>query len=60
MHVKYLKCYGAKYPDAGGIAAYARRAFGPRAGAVAGWLFLGTVQIGAPIAALGGANYIGV
>jgi len=55
-----LGSLGATYPDAGGIAAYARRAFGPKAGAVTGFLFLGTVPIGAPIAALIGANYIGV
>lgn len=55
-----LGSLGAAYPDAGGIAAYARRAFGPGAGAITGWLFLGTVPIGAPIAALIGANYIGV
>lgn len=51
---------GAAYPEAGGIAAYARRAFGPTAGTITGWLFLGTVPIGAPIAALIGANYSGV
>lgn len=44
-------------PDAGGIAAFARAAFGPPGGAVAGWLFLGTVPIAAPIAALVGADY---
>lgn len=55
-----LGTLGATYPDAGGIAAYARRAFGFKAGAITGWLFLGTVPIGAPIAALIGANYIGV
>lgn len=51
---------GAKYPDAGGIAAYARRAFGDRIGAAAGILFLGTVPMGAPICALIGANYLKV
>ncbi|WP_245867505.1 L-methionine/branched-chain amino acid exporter YjeH [Sporomusa silvacetica DSM 10669] len=50
----------SKCPDAGGIAAYAQLAFGWRAGTVTGWLFLGTVPIAAPIAALIGANYIGV
>ncbi|MCC5464898.1 amino acid permease [Pelosinus baikalensis] len=48
----------SEQPDAGGIAAYARRAFGDKAGAVTGTLFLGTVPIGGPICALIGANYI--
>ena len=55
-----LGTLASTYPDAGGIAAYARRAFGPTAGVVTGWLFLGTVPIGAPIVALIGANYIGL
>lgn len=50
---------GASYPDAGGIAAFARQAFGPRVGAVTGFLFLGTVPIGAPLVALIGASYLG-
>jgi len=49
----------ARWPDAGGIAAFARAAFGPAGGAAAGWLFLGTVPLGAPIAALIGAGYVG-
>ena len=48
----------ARIPDAGGIAAFARAAFGPAGGAAAGWLFLGTVPLGAPIAALIGAGYL--
>jgi amino acid efflux transporter len=48
-----------RWPEAGGIAAYAQRAFGRRAGTITGWLFLGTVPIGAPVAALIGAGYIG-
>ena len=47
-----------RIPDAGGIAAFAREAFGPAGGAAAGWLFLGTVPLGAPIAALIGAGYL--
>ncbi|MDA8333748.1 MAG: amino acid permease [Peptococcaceae bacterium] len=50
---------GAAHPDAGGIASFARRAFGPGVEAVTGTLFLGTVPIGAPIVALIGANYLG-
>jgi amino acid efflux transporter len=48
----------SEQPDAGGIAAYARRAFGNKAGAITGTLFLGTVPIGGPICALIGANYL--
>ncbi len=45
-------------PDAGGVAAFARAAFGDRGGVVAGWLFLGTVPVAAPIAALIGAGFM--
>lgn len=48
-----------KIPNAGGIAAYARNAFGPIAGSMVGWIFLGTVPVGVPIIALVGANYVG-
>lgn len=47
------------YPSAGGIAAYARQAFGNRVGRITGCLFLGTVPFGAPICALIGAYYLG-
>lgn len=50
----------ARIPSAGGIAAYADMAFGSIAGRITGWIFLGTVPIGAPIVALVGANYLGV
>ena len=46
-------------PSAGGIAAYARQAFGEGAGRITGFLFLGTVPFGAPICALIGAYYLG-
>ena len=46
-------------PDAGGIASYVRRAFGPRAGRMVGILYLGTVPVAAPAAALIGAGYLG-
>src|SRR5256885_2377523 len=39
---------GVRLPEAGGTAAYARAAFGPRAGAVTGWWFLTGVVVGAP------------
>lgn len=48
---------GARYPHAGGIIEYVRRAFGPGAGRAAGWLFLGTIPVGVPIVALVGAQY---
>ncbi len=48
---------GARYPHAGGIVEYARLAFGPLAGRLTGWLFLGTIPIGVPIIALVGASY---
>ena len=34
------------WPEGGGIAAYALRSFGRRAGTATGWLFLGTIPIG--------------
>ncbi|HWP34432.1 MAG TPA: amino acid permease [Thermodesulfobacteriota bacterium] len=48
----------ARYPDAGGIAAFGQRAFGRTAGAIGGWWFLGAVPFGAPIVALTGASYL--
>ncbi|MFG2042009.1 APC family permease [Dactylosporangium sp. NPDC048998] len=49
---------GARYPDAGGVATYARRAFGHRAAAVVGWSFYFAVPVGAPAAALFGGAYV--
>src|ERR671916_1404531 len=49
---------GVRYPEAGGTAAYARAAFGARAGAVTGWWFLGGVIVGAPAVALIGGFYV--
>ncbi|MFI5915235.1 amino acid permease [Dactylosporangium sp. NPDC051541] len=49
---------GARYPDAGGVATYARRAFGPRAAAVVGWSFFFAVPVGAPAAALFAGAYV--
>ncbi len=45
-------------PEAGGTAAYVRKAFGRRAGAATGWWFLGGVVIGAPAVALVGGFYV--
>ena len=49
---------GVRLPEAGGTAAYARTAFGPRAATVTGWLFLSGVVIGAPAVALAGGFYV--
>ena len=49
---------GVRQPEAGGTAAYARRAFGRRAGAVTGWWFLAGVVLGAPAVALIGGFYV--
>jgi amino acid efflux transporter len=47
---------GARYPDAGGVATYVGKAFGPRASAVVGWAFYFAVPVGAlPAATFGGA-----
>ncbi|WP_433617228.1 amino acid permease [Dactylosporangium sp. CA-139114] len=49
---------GARHPDAGGVATYARRAFGHRAAAVVGWSFYFAIPLGAPAAALFGGAYV--
>jgi amino acid efflux transporter len=49
---------GVRFPEAGGTAAYARAAFGRRAGAATGWWFLTGVVVGAPAVALIGGNYV--
>src|SRR5690606_8354885 len=49
---------GVRQPESGGTAAYARRAFGPRAGAGTGWWFLAGVVVGAPAVALIGGFYV--
>ena len=49
---------GVRQPEAGGTAAYARAAFGPRTGAVTGWWFLAGVILGAPAVALIGGFYV--
>ena len=50
---------GARYPDAGGVSTYVRRAFaGPEAAAVVGWCFYFTVPVGAPAAAMFGGAYV--
>jgi amino acid efflux transporter len=47
-----------RHPDAGGVSAFVRKAFGPDLAAVAGWFFLASVPIGAPVAALAAGGYV--
>ncbi len=47
-----------RYPDAGGIAAYVREAFGTFSGRVIGYLYLATVPVAAPAAAIIGMDYV--
>ncbi|CAM2928486.1 amino acid permease [Paenibacillus sediminis] len=48
----------AKYPDAGGVSSFVKRAFGEKSGTLVGWFFLMSVPIGGPVAALTGAGYM--
>jgi amino acid efflux transporter len=48
----------ARYPDAGGVSTFVRRAFGPRAAAVAGWCFYLTIPVGAPAAGMFAGSYV--
>lgn len=47
-----------RHPDAGGVATFARRAFGPGAARIVGYWFFFGAPIGAPIAALMTARYV--
>lgn len=49
---------GSRYPDAGGVATYARLAFGDGAATVVGWCFYFAIPMGAPAAALWGGGYV--
>lgn len=49
---------GARYPDAGGVATYARQAFGARASAIVGWCFYFAVPAGAPAGAMFAGAYV--
>jgi amino acid efflux transporter len=49
---------GARYPDAGGVSTYVRRAFGPRPAAVVGWSFYLAVPVGAPAAGMFAGAYV--
>jgi len=49
----------SQFPNSGGMAAYARQAFGPFWGRITGILILSAMPLGMPITALIGANYLG-
>jgi amino acid efflux transporter len=49
---------GSRYPDAGGVATYARLAFGDSVAAVVGWCFYFSIPLGAPAAALWAGAYV--
>ncbi|MBP3041049.1 amino acid permease [Bacillaceae bacterium Marseille-Q3522] len=46
------------YSNAGGVSYFTKKAFGKLPGSLTGWLFLMSVPIGAPVAALTGAGYV--
>jgi amino acid efflux transporter len=47
-----------RHPEAGGIATYVRRAFGPTAGGLAGWLYFVAGAVGQSIVPLTGGYYL--
>lgn len=49
---------GARYPNAGGVATYARMAFGDPAATAVGWCFFFAIPVGAPAAALWAGEYL--
>jgi amino acid efflux transporter len=49
---------GARYPDAGGVSTYVRRAFGDGAAAVTGWWFYLAIPVGSPAAGLFAGAYV--
>jgi amino acid efflux transporter len=49
---------GMRYPDGGGVATYAAKAFGPSAAAPVGWLFYFAVPAGVTSAAIVGGAYV--
>jgi amino acid efflux transporter len=46
------------FPDAGGLSAFVKRGFGWTAGTVAGWLFVFSFFVGAPIVAIIASSYL--
>jgi len=49
---------GARHPDGGGVATYARLAFGERVSTMVGWAFFLAIPLGAPVAAGFAASYV--
>ncbi|TDD93463.1 amino acid permease [Actinomadura rubrisoli] len=49
---------GARHPDAGGVATFAARAFGPRLATIAGICFFAVVPVGVLAGALIGGDYV--
>ncbi|MCP2340725.1 APC family permease [Actinomadura rupiterrae] len=49
---------GVRHPDAGGVASFARRAFGPRTSMAVGWWFFGVVPVGTVAGAMIGGDYV--
>src|ERR687887_549775 len=47
-----------RYPDSGGVATFAARAFGPRWAAVTGWWFYFAIPVGVPVLGLFGGAYV--
>ena len=48
----------AAYPDAGGLSAFVKRGFGKTAGTIAGWLFVFSFFVGAPIVGVIASSYV--
>ena len=48
----------ARFPDAGGVASYVRRALGPTAARMTGYWFFFGVCVGAPVVAVLGGEYV--
>jgi amino acid efflux transporter len=48
---------GARYPDAGGVATFARHAFGDDVAAVVGWCFCLAIPVGAPAVGVWAGEY---
>lgn len=49
----------SKFPNSGGLAAYAKQGFGDFSGELTGILILSSMPIGMPVTAMIGANYLG-
>jgi amino acid efflux transporter len=47
----------SRFPDAGGVAAFASRAFGPAVGAIIGWFYFVAASVAQALVALTGAHY---